>query len=240
MQVIPAIDVSQGRLARLDLGRRVAIDAFGGDPLEAARTFIEAGAGMVHVVDMDRAFDDPTTALELISEVAALGTQVQASGGITDAGQVSEVLDAGATRVVLGSGVLRDFDEVARLLGLFGERLVVGLETDGGSISPRGRRGEEPSETIELDVAVPAVTGLGASRLLLTQVARVGGMGGIDMATVERVMSLGGVVPLIVSGGAASIEELSGIRTAGIEAVVVGRALYEGNLDLAAAIRALS
>lgn len=240
MQVIPAIDVSQGRLARLDLDRRVAIDAFGGDPLEAAKAFIEAGADMVHVVDMDRAFDGAATALELITGVAALGAQVQASGGITDAGQVSEVLDAGATRVVLGSGALRDFDEVASLLGLFGERLVVGLETDGGSISPRGGWGEEPSELIGLDVAVPAVTGLGASRLLLTQVARVGGMGGIDVAIVERVMSLAGAVPVIVSGGAASIEELSGIRTAGVEAVVVGRALYGGNLNLSAAIRAVS
>lgn len=240
MQVIPAIDVSQGRLARLDPDGRLAIDAFGGDPLEAARTFIEAGAGMIHVVDMDRAFDGVATSLELITEVAALGAQVQASGGIVRIGEISHALEAGAARAVLGSGALGDPDEVARLLERFGERLVVGIETDGESIRPRGRWEEERSGPMALDVVVPAVVGFGASRLLLTHVTRVGEMGGIDMAVVERVLSLAGAVPVVVSGGAAHIEELGAIRTAGVEAVVVGRALYEGGLDLSSAIRAVS
>ncbi|MCJ7832563.1 MAG: HisA/HisF-related TIM barrel protein, partial [Actinobacteria bacterium] len=132
---------------------------------------------------------------------------------------------------------LANLDLVSSLIERLGEKLVVGIETDGGSIRPRGRWGDEPGAPIDLMAAVDAVVGLGARRLLVTHVARVGGLGGTDEAVIRRIIERVGSVPVVASGGAASLAEIEGLKEAGVEAVVIGRALYEGDLDLASAIR---
>jgi len=236
MQVIPAVDVSHGRLSWLDSGRRVPLAAFGGDPLEAAEAFAAAGVPWIHLVDLDRAFQGVPTALGLIPTIAAMGPSVQASGGITDAEEIAAVLDAGAERAVLSSAALADLDGLASLIDIFGKRLVVGLETDGTCIRPRGRWGEQPGPAIDLMASVDAAVGLGASRLLLTHVGQVGAMQGMDDATIRTVVARAQSVPVVASGGAASLEELANLSGGGLEGVVVGRALYEGDLDLVAAI----
>ena len=236
MQVLPAVDVSHGRLARLESGIRVPVEAFDGDPLRAARAFSDAGAPWTHLVDMDRAFEGVPTSLELISAIAALGPSVQTSGGITDAGEIAEVLDAGAQRAVLSSAALVDLDGLASLIEVFGQRLVVGLETDGTWIRPRGRWGEQPGPPIDLMTSVGAAVGMGASRLLLTHVGHVGAMQGMDEASIRMVVARAHPVPVVASGGAGSLEELASLSSAGLEGVVVGRALYDGGLELAAAI----
>src|SRR5207302_6271986 len=115
-EVIPAIVLVGGRLGRLSAGRPVPEEAFGGDPLRAAEAFVEAGAGWIHVVDLDLAFTGRPSGLDVIRRIAALPVRVQASGGLATDAEVASVLEAGAARAVLGSAALADLDRAVALI----------------------------------------------------------------------------------------------------------------------------
>jgi phosphoribosylformimino-5-aminoimidazole carboxamide ribonucleotide (ProFAR) isomerase len=233
VEVIPAIDVAGGRLSRLTSSGLSPLDgAFGGDPIAAARAFVEAGARWIHVVDMDLAFSGEARNLSIVRRIAAMPVHVQASGGVLVGPSLDSMLDAGAARVVLGSAALEDVGALAPLVGRLGDRLAIGIEVDDGRISPRGRVAAD----MPLDETVERLATIGARRMLVTDVRRVGGLTGPDIETLHRV-GRAGRCPLIASGGVATLEDvrsLLGIDR--VEAAVVGRALYEGGLDLAEAL----
>ena len=228
--VIPAIDVSGGRLARLSPDGPVAIEAFDGDPVVAARACLEAGAAFLHVVDMDLAFSGEARNAGVLRSIAALGGHVQAAGAIVGEGEIAAALDAGSERVVLGSAALRDLAETGRLIERYGDRLVVGIEADGDRIRARGRFSTDLplAETLEM------VRAAGAARCLITGVGRVSSLSGPDMRALAIAVELD--LPAIVAGGIASIDDLGALRDAGAVGAVVGRAALENRLDLAAAI----
>lgn len=226
--MIPAVDVWAGRLARLTVKGPVPVPAFDGDPSVAARAFVEGGASWIHVVDVDAALGGSPRDLDLVRGISELGVRVQASGGIGSAGDVEEVLAAGAARGVLGSQALVDRPAVERLLSDLGGSVVVGIEVRGGAIRPRG------DERLELDLrdTVGWLAGLRVPRILLTGVARVGGLEGPDLAGVRTMGSTMGC-PVIAAGGIRGVDDLRRLAALGpmVEGAIVGRALYEG-LDL--------
>lgn len=228
-QVIPAIDVSDGRLAVFTAEGPVAVPSFGGDPLSAASAYAAAGAGWIHVVDMDLAFTGQPTNLSIVESVAALGVRVQASGGVRDGRSVDRMLAAGASRVVLGSGAFADEGAVQSLIATHGQRLVVGIEVEDGRIRSRGA---DPVD-LELVETLGWLTAAGASRFLVTAVSRVSGLAGPDVALVKRLVRSGR--PVLAAGGISGIEDLDAVRRAGAEGAVVGRAAMEGGLDLTGA-----
>lgn len=233
VEVIPAIDVAGGRLARLtSSGPRPLEGAFRGDPLAAARAFVEAGARRIHVVDMDLALSGEPRNLSIVRRIAAMPALVQASGGVLAGPTLESMLEAGAERVVLGSAALADLDALAGLIGRLGDRLAIGIEVDDGRISPRGGVAID----LPLDETVERLTAIGARRLLVTNVRRVGELIGPDLETLRRV-GRAGRCPLIASGGLATLEDVRSLMAIErVEAAIVGRALYEGGLDLAEAI----
>jgi phosphoribosylformimino-5-aminoimidazole carboxamide ribonucleotide (ProFAR) isomerase len=230
--VIPAIDLSAGRIALLGPEGPAPAAAFEGDPLAAARSFAAAGARWIHVVDLDLAFHGEARNLDTISAIAALGPAVQAAGSVRTDDEVRSLFDAGASRVVVGSAALADLPEVTRLVGVHGERLAVGIEVDGGRIRSRGR------DRVDLDL-MQTLGGLVAADvryLLVTAVARVAGLGGPDVPVIRRVVRAGR--PVLAAGGIARTEHLRDLRAAGAAGAVVGRAALEGVLDLAAVLGA--
>lgn len=237
IDVIPAIDVAGGRLARFEGGGHRPVDAFGGDPLTAARTFAEAGARWAHVVDMDLASTGRPGNAEVVRGVADLGLRVQASGGVSTLEQVEALLGSGAERVVLGSAALGDREATAEIVSSAGEALVVAVEADGPTIRPRGGGGAELPlwDTLQwlAEVRVP--------RLLFVEVGRVGRLEGPDLDGIWAIATHTGR-PVIASGGIRDLEDLQAIAALGpaVEGAVVGRALYEGALDLARAIAAVA
>ena len=237
MLVIPAIDVSGGRLARLDEGRPTRVDAFGGEPAAAAAAFGAAGAQWVHVVDMDRAFTGEAAALELISEIAALGLRVQASGGISTVDGVDGALARGASRAVLGSGALRDSQEVERAVGAFGEGVAVGIDVEGGAVLPRARWSGADAEPLDLRETIGWLVSAGTARVVLTELSRVGTLEGPGTSVLATVVASG--MRVLASGGVASADDLGVLARAGVEGAIVGRALYDGTLELAAALEAV-
>lgn len=232
-EVIPALDVAGGRLVRMGPDGPTPVEAFGGEPLAAAEAFAEGGARRLHVVDVDLATTGIFGALEVIGAVAKLGLPVQASGGVSAGSQVSQLLDAGASRVVLGSAALEYRDATEKLLTMLGQDLVLGIEADGPTIKPRGRGRE-----LSLWDTLIWLGELNVPRYLFTEVGRVGSLEGPDLDGVWALATHTGR-PVIASGGVRSAEDLRAIAELGepVEGAIVGRALYEG-LDVRQAILA--
>ena len=232
-EVIPAIDVSRGRLARLTARGPVAVQAFEGDPLAAAAAFVSAGVTRLHVVDLDLAVEGSARNREVVEALAGLGVPLQASGGAAVVSEVELLLGAGADRVVLGSAALADHALVEELVERFGARLSIGVETDGQRIRSRGRRAVD----IPLAETIAWLAGTTAERFVVTGVPRVGGLAGPDLDGLRAVLALRR--PTIGAGGIASLDDVLAMRDAGAEGAIVGRAALEGSLEPAAALRAL-
>ena len=228
-EVVPAIDVHGGALARLTGEGPRPVAAFGGDPVAAARAFARAGARWLHVVDLDLALDGEARNASVLEEIVSVGPFVQAAGAVRAAEEIRALLAAGATRVVLGSAALADPDATAELLSANGDRLVVGIEVEDGRIRSRGR---DPVELALMETLGWLVAD-DAHAFLVTAVDRVSGLGGPDVASVRRVVRTG--LPVLAAGGVASIEHLRALRAAGAAGAVVGRAALEGSVDLAVA-----
>ena len=233
-EVIPAIDVAGGRLARLSAGGVVPLDVHGGDPIAAARACLAAGARRLHVVDMDLAFSGEPRNADVLGAIASLGVDVQAAGAIVEDDQIAAALEAGGNRVVLGSAALADLGEIGRLIEKYGERLVIGIEVDGDRIRARGRR----TTDLPLGETLSAVRAAGARRSVITTVRRVSTMAGPDVSALAIALELG--LPAIAAGGIASVEDLAEVRDAGAEGAIVGRAALEGRLDLTLAIASVA
>jgi phosphoribosylformimino-5-aminoimidazole carboxamide ribonucleotide (ProFAR) isomerase len=231
--LIPALDVSDGELAWVRRGRPVRIDAFGGDPLAAAEAFVASGAVWLHVVDLDLALRGTAGSPALLRRLAALGVDIQASGGLSNRAEIEEALDAGATRAVLSSAALSDRPRVEELLEQYAERLAVGVEADGQVIRPRSRSGIH----LPLVATVEWLVEASAARYLHTAVSRVGSLEGPDVEGLATMARLG-ATPLVASGGVSSPADVDLLRNAEgpPEAVVIGRALYSGAIDLRALI----
>ena len=230
--VLPAIDLSNGRLAVYTPAGPEPIEAFGGDPLRAAVAYVEAGARWQHVVDMDLAFGGTTANLGIVRAIADLrGARVQAGGGVRTWADTSALLAAGAARVVVSSAALADEDGVAEIIARArpGE-VVFGVEVDEGRIRARG------TDAVDLDLmgTLGWLRAAGAAGFLVTAVGRVGLRTGPDTELVRRVVRSG--VPVMGAGGIRSQEDLVALRAAGAIGAVVGRAALEGSLDLAGAV----
>ncbi len=236
LEVIPAIDVAAGRLARAAAGGAEHLDAFGGDPLAAATAFVEQGARWLHVVDLDLAISGRAENIDVLRAIAGLGMPVQASGGVTTHDVVGQLLEAGAKRVVVGSGALVDRAATERLVGTFGDVVAIGIEADGPTIRPRGGRGE----ALPLWDSLQWLGDLDVRRFVFTEVGRVASLGGPDLDGIWAIASHTGK-PVIASGGIRGTDDLRAIAALdpAVEGAIVGRALYEG-LDLADAIGAVS
>lgn len=235
LEVIPGLDVSEGRLVRMTPQGTRPVDAFGGDPVAAATAFVEAGARHLHVVDVDLAVVGRVQNADAIAALSSLGVPVQASGGVRNAKQADALLAAGASRVVLGSAGLADRDGTEALVERLGDALVVGIEGDGPVLRPRGTGDELPMwDTVVWLGTVPV------RRFLFTEVGRVGGLAGPDLDGMWA-FAAHAAAPVLVAGGIRGVEDLRSIEAlAGpIEGAILGRALYEGT-DLRQAISALA
>ncbi len=232
-EVIPAVDVFGGRLARLSEGGIVSVRAFGGDPIAAARSFVEAGARWIHVVDMDLALGGEFRNLEVVAGIAALGASVQASGGIAEAGDVELALASGAGRVVLGSAVLADRAAAEALLARHRDALAMGIEADGDTIRPRAF----PKVALPLLDTLAWLAGLNVARYVHTGMGRLGGLEGPDLDAIRALIEATNR-PVLASGGIRGPQDLRRLASIGARGAILGRALYEG-LDLRDALAAV-
>jgi len=239
-QLLPAIDLRGGQVVRLSEGDFDRETVYGNDPAEVAGGFAAAGARWIHVVDLDGARDGTrrqTDAVERI--VAAAGERVacEVAGGLRDEEAVAAVLAAGAARAVVGTAALSDPALVARLIGRFGpKRIAVALDIrDGLAV---GQGWVPGASGVPAEEALAALSDRGARTFIVTAIERDGLLGGPNLELLGRMVALGrGKV--IASAGVSSLEDIFAVRSIGCVGAVVGRAIYEGRVDLAEAVRAI-
>jgi phosphoribosylformimino-5-aminoimidazole carboxamide ribotide isomerase len=232
MIVIPAIDLRGGRAVRLLRGDPEAETAYSQDPVAVATRFQAEGARRLHVVDLDAALDQGDNR-EVITEIChSVAIPVQVGGGLRSLEAIGQILEAGASRAILGTAAATDPTFVERAVEEHAEHIVVSVDVRGGHVMVRGWQEEGPA----LDAAIPELDGAGSPRYLVTSIARDGTLKGPDVKLYERVLALT-KTPLIASGGVRDADDVWALRDLGCEATVTGKALYEKTLKLAQVIR---
>lgn len=234
MIVFPAIDLLGGRAVRLRQGDPSRVTAFGDDPVALARRWVDQGATWLHVVDLDGAFAGAPRHLALVGRICrAVSVPVQAGGGLRTPADLDAAFEAGVARAVLGTAAL-DADALDAALRRYGDRIAIALDARDGLVTVRGWQETAPVRTVEAAVKLAAA---GAPRFIYTNVARDGMLRGPDLrglAALRAALS----TPILLSGGVASAGDVLAAARAGAEGVVIGRALYDGRLSLAGALRA--
>ena len=238
MNLYPAIDLLNGKVARLERGRRESATVYEIDPVEAVRRFAAFGARWLHVVDLNRAFGDTTSNLphvrRVIEEASRQGMRAQVGGGLRAAADLEDVFTCGAARVVIGTVAAVDHVLMKELLERYGSRLAVAIDARGGEVFVRGWTEGTGRRTDDLATELAAMD---VRRIVYTDVGRDGTFSGPDLEGATRLSRATGL-PVIASGGVGSIAHVKAAAAAGVDGLVVGRALYEGRVDLEAAIQA--
>ena len=237
LEPIPALDLRGGRVVRLRQGDYARESAYVVEPLEQARRYADAGARRLHVVDLDGARSGQLENLRVIEALAGLDLAVQAGGGVRSEGDAQRLFDAGAGRVVVGSLAMREPDRVVGWIARFGaERIVIALDTrsvDGVWRLAAGGWTEAVEAT--LDALAPRFADAGARHLLCTDIDRDGMASGPNL---DLYLHLGVLAPTLTvqaSGGVRDLADIDALRTTPAAAVILGRCLLEGKLDLRAA-----
>ena len=229
-EVIPAVDVQDGEVVQLVAGERGTGKRYG-DPVEAADRWIEAGASTLHLVDLDGAFEGERAnaeAIEAVVDAAGDSVGLQLGGGIRTAEDARALLDAGIDRVILGTAAVENPEIVAEISETHPDSVLVSLDAKDGEVVVSGW-----TEGTGLDPAAAAAryAELGAAGVLFTNVDVEGQLEGIDRGAVERVVDAV-EIPVVASGGVATVEDVVALKEAGAAAVVVGTALYEVRFTL--------
>ena len=237
MDILPAIDLRGGKVVRLVQGDYDRQTTYGDDPAAVARQFVAAGAGWIHMVDLDAARTGrPTNTDAVRAVVEAVEASIELGGGARDEAAVDAMLACGVRRVVIGSAALKDwpwFEKLASRPDLAG-RLALGLDARDGRLALHGWTQQVEATAVEL---AGRVAGWPLGAIVYTDIARDGMMAGVNVeATAEVVAATD--VPVIASGGLSTLADVRRCRDIGCSGAIIGRAWYEGAIDLAAAVRA--
>lgn len=237
MEVIPAIDLRDGRCVRLYQGDYARETVFADDPVAMAQRWQAAGAVRLHVVDLDGAAAGRPVNGDVVRRiVAAVSIPVQLGGGLRTLADIAAALEAGVARAILGTAAIEDEALLEEACRRYGDAIAVAIDARGGVVAVRGWR---EATTVEAVVLASRVIELGARRLIYTDVLRDGTLTGPNVeATAALVAAV--PVPVIASGGVSSLDDLRRLAAVGVEGAIVGQALYTGAIDLAEAIAAVA
>ena len=238
MILFPAIDLKDGQCVRLRLGDMDAATVFNDDPAAQARAFEAQGFTYLHIVDLNGAFEGkPVNAAAVEAILAAIRMPAQLGGGIRDIATVEGWLARGIRRVILGTAAVRDPAFVRDACKRFPGRVAVGIDAKGGKVAVQGWA--ETSELTAVELA-RRFEDAGVAAIIYTDIDRDGAMQGPNIEATEA-LARAVTIPVIASGGVSRMADLIALRDTGVIAgAISGRALYDGAIDLSAALKALS
>jgi phosphoribosylformimino-5-aminoimidazole carboxamide ribotide isomerase len=237
--VIPAIDLKDWRCVRLRQGDMAAETVYSNDVTEVANRWQQKGAGLIHVVDLNGAVDgEPKNLPHIESIMKAVRVEVQVGGGIRTIDTVRRYLNAGVSRVVLGTAALTNRTLLNLACQEFPQRIVLGLDARDGRIAVKGWTAVSDVKAIDL---LKELSGCAIAAVVYTDIARDGMLNGPNLLALKEIAEFSSF-PLIASGGISSLEDLKSVQSVGpkIEGAIIGKALYDGKLDYQAAVAALS
>lgn len=236
MEVIPAIDLKEGRCVRLFQGDFDKETVFSTDPAAVARRWQDAGAPRIHVVDLDGAASGQPRNAEAVAQILqSVDIPIQLGGGVRNMETLNNWLVRGVRRVVLGTAAVEDPDFLVQACARFGDAVIAGVDARDGKVAASGW-----TRTTEVDAIsfIERLGELGVRRIVYTDIATDGMLKGPNLQSVRQITSHT-PLPIIASGGVSTIQDLLSLNSLGVEGAIVGRALYTGDLDLREAIKSV-
>ncbi|MDB9447215.1 1-(5-phosphoribosyl)-5-[(5-phosphoribosylamino)methylideneamino]imidazole-4-carboxamide isomerase [Anabaena sp. CS-542/02] len=239
MEVIPAIDLLEGRCVRLYQGDYSQSQVFSENPVDIAKQWVDQGATRLHLVDLDGAKAGKVVNLKAIASIAeAVSVPIEIGGGLRDRTSVQQVFNLGVEWAILGTIAVEQPQLVQELCTEFPEKIIIGIDARNGLVATRGWL--ETSEVLATQLAVQ-MQDLGAAAIIYTDIHRDGTLIGPNLAAL-RELAQEIYIPIIASGGVSSVSDLLsllGLETQGVKGVIVGKALYTGDISLTEAIKAV-
>jgi phosphoribosylformimino-5-aminoimidazole carboxamide ribotide isomerase len=234
MNILPAIDIKDGQCVRLYQGDYDHVTIYDADPVQVVQRWQSVGASWLHIVDLDGAAAGHPVNVESIKSIRANTTShIELGGGMRTLADIGNMLELGIDRVVLGTVALTDRALLMEALARWGERIVVGLDARSGSIAISGWRETSQVQATSLALELCAA---GVQRFIYTDIARDGALKGPNIEELKEIQQMISC-SLIASGGVSSIDDVRSLASLDIEGTIVGKALYTGDIDLAAAIQ---
>ena len=229
MRIYPAIDIKDGKCVRLLQGRFSDMTVYGSDPAEIAKRWEDEGAQYLHIVDLDGAQKGRGVNADIIKKICrTVQIPVQTGGGIREMKDVEDMLQCGAERVIIGTSAVKKQGFAERAIDKFGERIVIGIDAKDSMVAVEGW--EEVSTLGALDFA-KEMEKIGAKTIVYTDITTDGTLRGPNFAAMKEMAGKCGL-DVIASGGVGNEEHISLLEKTGVEGVIVGRALYTGDVDL--------
>ena len=236
MQIWPAIDLRGGKCVRLKQGDYNRETIFSDNPVATAKNFESAGAEYLHLVDLDGARDGAVTNRQAIADIVqSTNMQCEIGGGIRDENAIRDLIEIGISRLVIGTSALKQPEWFAKMAEQFPHRLVLGIDARDGQVATDGWL--ETSETSAVKMA-EQFAHLPLAAIIYTDIATDGMMTGPNLSEIS-VMNEATNHPVVASGGIRSVEDLQALAKLPVAGAIVGRALYEEKIDLAAALAAI-
>ena len=233
MKLFPAVDLYEGQAVRLLKGDYAQKTVYSSDPLAVARGFREAGAEYIHMVDLEGARDGGTPNFDLVAQVArTTGLKVEIGGGVRTEEVVRRYLDAGVLRVILGTAAVEDQDFLAALVARYGPQIAVGVDVKDGLVAIKGWT--QVSE-LTLEGFCRTLEQMGVKTVICTDISKDGAMQGTNRELYRR-LSREFSMDLVASGGVSTLEDVIALRDMGLYGAILGRAIYNGGVDLKKAI----
>ena len=235
MYVIPAIDLLDGKCVRLIQGQYHRQITYRDDPADQARDFIAAGAQWVHIVDLDGAKIGKPVNTDAIAAIVALEKlRIEVGGGLRDEKSIRRLFDMGVDRIIIGTKAVNDFDWFTQIAQKFAGKIVLGLDAKGPTVATHGWTQSSPQYLLEF---AQKAARLPIAAIIYTDIAKDGMMEGPNLERTKALIEAVSV-PVIASGGVKEVADVTRLAAIGAHAVIIGRSLYEGTLNLADAINA--
>ncbi|HOA34424.1 MAG: 1-(5-phosphoribosyl)-5-[(5-phosphoribosylamino)methylideneamino]imidazole-4-carboxamide isomerase [Clostridiales bacterium] len=228
MQILPAIDLRDGKVVRLYQGDYDKMTVFGDRPIDTALEFKRAGAENLHLVDLEGAKDGEPRNFNIIADILKYsGLKVEVGGGIRTEERILKYLEAGARRVILGTAALKNFEFTAEMVKKYGRHIAVGVDAREGFVAVSGWLETSSVDSFEF---VRRLKEIGVQTVIYTDIACDGASKGTNLAAYEKLCEIG--INIIASGGISTMEELEKLEKIGAWGAILGKALYSGALDL--------
>lgn len=234
MIIYPAVDIKDGKCVRLVQGEFDKVTVYSDDPVQMALKWESLGAEYLHVVDLDGARTGEAQNISITSEIAAkLGIPVQLGGGIRSIETIEKLISNGIQRVILGTSAVKNPDLVKQAIEIFKENIVIGIDAKDGMVAIDGWA--KTSEFTAIGFANKMVK-LGAKTIIYTDISRDGMLKGPNLTAMKE-MANSVDAEIIASGGVSSLQDIKALKETGVSGVIVGKALYTGDVDLKEAIK---
>ena len=236
MDILPAIDLIDGKCVRLVQGEYHKKITYKDDPVAQAREFADAGAVWLHIVDLDGAKLGKPINAEIVAEIARqVPLKIELGGGIRNEDAIVTMLEAGVTRLILGSSAIKQFDWFCEMARKYPQRLVLGLDARGSTVATEGWL-QQGAQTV-LEFAEKAAD-LPLDAIIYTDISKDGMLAGPNIDRTKQLVEAVDL-PIVAAGGVTTVEDVKTLKAAGVAGAIIGRALYEGTITLTEALAAV-